>query len=92
MNSKIFVFYSSYFVVSAPYNFFKKDVIINYSSIDDYKIYKALYNSFYLKLTLKDTGSMHIHFSGSYLPKNDLVLGYILEQKTGHNKTNSNPD
>ncbi len=82
MNSKIFVFYSSYFIVSSPFNFLKRDVIVNYHSIVDYEIYKALYNSFYLKLILKDSKTVYIHFAGAYLPKNDLVLRYILEKKT----------
>ncbi len=82
MNSKIFVFYPSYFIVSSPFNFLRKDIIVNYHSIIDYEIYKALYNSFYLKLILTDSKTGYIHFSGAYLPKNDLVLRYILEKKT----------
>lgn len=87
MNSKVFVFYSSYFVVSSPFNFFKRDLMIDYDSIIDYKIYKALYNSFYLKLTLKDSKTLFINFSGSYFPKNDLTLRYILDKKTDIRKT-----
>ncbi len=86
MNSKIFVFYDTYFVISSPFNFFRKDVIINYNSIEDYNIYRALYNSFYLKLFLKDSEIKYIHFSGSYLPKNDLTLKAILEYKTNIEK------
>lgn len=82
MNSKVFVFYDTYFVVSSPFNFFRKELIIDYDTIDEFHIYKALYNAFYLKLDLKDKSTKYIHFSGSYLPKNDLALSVILGIKT----------
>ena len=82
MNSKVFIFYDLFFVISSPFNFFRKDLIIYYDSIEDYHIYRALYNSFYLKLFLKESKIKYIHFSGSYLPKNDLALNTILKRKT----------
>ncbi len=89
MNSKIFMFYSSHFVISAPFNPFRRDLIIHYDSIKEYEIYKALYNSFYLKLTLNDSRVLYIHFYGSYLPKNDLAIRYVLDKKTKLNKNHN---
>jgi hypothetical protein len=86
MNSKIFVFYESYFIVSSPFNPLRKNLIVNYNSIEDYHIYRALYNSFYLKIVLKDSTKRYIHFSGAYLPKNDLALKVILKHKTNIEK------
>ncbi len=86
LNAKIFVFYSTHFVISAPFNFFKRELIVNYESIEDFEIYKALYNSYYLKLKLKDSKLLSIQFSGSYSPKNNLALRYILNKKTSLKK------
>ncbi|MGD2034401.1 MAG: hypothetical protein PVF73_05050 [Bacteroidales bacterium] len=90
MNARIFVFYTTCFVVSSPFNFFKRDMMIHYDSIVDYRIYKALYNAFYLKLTITDSKKpVYIHFYGSYLPKNDLALRYILDMKVKTKKGKS---
>ena len=92
MNSKVFVFYESYFVISSPFNFFRKELLVSYSSIEKFHIYKALYNAFYLKLEMKGSGTTYIHFSGSYLPKNDLALSSILELKVKSETNQSKQD
>ena len=77
-NIKTFIFYTDYFIVTAPFNFFKKDIIINYNEINDFKLYRALYYSFYLKLQLKSGETRSVQFSGSLNPRNDLVVRAVI--------------
>ena len=86
MNLKVFNFYPHYFVIGAPFRFLKKDRIIHYEDIEDFHLYRALYNSYYLRLKYKSSPDEIIQFSSAYLPRNDLVLRIILNSKTGMNK------
>jgi hypothetical protein len=85
-NIKTFVFYTDYFIVTAPFNFFKKDTLVNYNSIRDFKLYRALYSSYFLKLDLNNQKTQTIQFSGSFIPKNELAIRIILNAKTGLKK------
>lgn len=85
-NIKTFIFYSDYFIVTAPFNFFKKDVIVYYYTINDFTLYSALYNSFYLKLQFKNGDYQRIQFSGAFNPRNDVIIHLILNTKTGLQK------
>jgi hypothetical protein len=83
MNIKTFIFYTDYFIVSEPFNFFRREILVSYSAISDFKLYRALYNNFFLKLKLKNGEVIRIQFSGSSIPKNNLILRMILNSKTG---------
>ena len=85
-NIKTFIFYNDYFIVTAPFNFFKKDVIINYNEIIDFKLYRALYHSFYLKLQLQSGENRSVQFSGSLNPRNDLVVRVVINSEAGLGK------
>lgn len=85
-NIKTFIFYTDYFIVTAPFNFFKKDIIVNYDEIIDFKLYRALYHSYYLKLRVKSGGIRIIQFSGSLIPKNDLVVRVVINTEAGLGK------
>jgi len=89
-NVKTFIFYTDYFIITAPFNFFQKDVLINYNSISDFKLYRALYNSYYLKLEIKNKKARTIQFSGSFNPRNDLVIRIIINTKAELKKDFSN--
>ncbi len=80
-NVKTFIFYTDYFIVTAPFNFFKRDTLINYNAIGNFKLYRALYNSYFLKLNLKTNRTSTIQFSGSFNPRNDLVIKIIINSK-----------
>jgi hypothetical protein len=82
-NVKTFIFYSDYFIVTAPFNFFQKDIIVNYYTIKSFTLYRALYNSFYLKLEYKNGNKQRIQFSGAFNPRNDLVIRLILNTRIG---------
>ncbi len=86
MNLKVFSFYSSYFVIGSPFRFLTRDKIIHYEDIKDFHLYRALYNSYYLRLKFKSSPDETIQFSAAYLPRNDLVLQIILNSKSGLNK------
>ncbi len=86
MNLKVFNFYSHYFVIGSPFLFLKKDRIIRYEDIEDFHLYRALYNSHYLRMKFKHSADEIIQFSSAYLPRNDLVLRVILNSKTSLNK------
>ena len=83
MNIKSFIFYSDYFIVSAPFNLFRKEQLISYSSIAKFRVYRALYNNYFLKLTMKNNEIVRIQFSGSSIPRNSLILKHILRIKIG---------
>jgi len=85
-NIKTFIFYTDYFIVTAPFNFLKKDTLVNYNSINDFRLYRALYSSYYLKLNLKNKKIQTIQFYGSFNPRNDLAIRIILNAKTGLKK------
>jgi hypothetical protein len=86
LHIKTFIFYNDYFIVSTPFNFFRKETLISYSSINDFKLYSALYNNFFLKLILKNNEIVFIPFSGSPVPKNNLIIRIVLNSRTGLNK------
>jgi hypothetical protein len=83
MSIKTFIFYPDYFLVSAPFNVLRKEVLISYSSISDFRLYRALYNNFLLKIKMKSGEVVRIQFSGSSVPMNNLILKLILNSKTG---------
>ena len=89
-NIKTFIFYSDYFIVTAPFNFFRKDILINYNSISDFSLYRALYSSYFLKLRFRNQIFQTIQFSGSFIPRNDLAIRIILTLKTGLKKDHLN--
>jgi hypothetical protein len=86
MNLKVFNFYSNYFVIGSPFHFFNKDIIIRYEEIEDFHLYRALYNSYYLRLKYRNSPDKLIQFSAAYLPRNDLTIRIILNSKTVRNK------
>jgi hypothetical protein len=86
LNIKTFIFYPDYFIVSAPFNFFRKETLISYSTISDFRLYRALYNNFILELRMKTGEINRIQFSGSAIPRNNLVVRIILNSKTGLKK------
>jgi hypothetical protein len=86
MNLKVFNFYSNYFVIGSPFHFFNKDLIIKYEDIEDFILYRALYNSYYLRLKFRNSPDKLIQFSASYLPRNDFIIRIILNSKTNQSK------
>jgi hypothetical protein len=86
MNLKVFNFYSNYFVIGSPFHFFNKDMIIRYEDIEDFHLYRALYNSYYLRLKYRNSPDKLIQFSAAYLPRNDLAIRIILNSKTDQSK------
>lgn len=92
MNLKVFNFYSNYFVIGSPFHFFNKDVIIRYEDIEDFHLYRALYNSYYLRLKYKNSPDKLVQFSAAYLPRNDLLIRIILNSKTDKKKDFRKPD
>ncbi len=85
-NVKTFIFYSDYFIVTAPFNPFLRDILINYNKINDFRLYKALYSSYYLRLEIKNNHARTIQFSGSFNPRNDLVIRIIINTKANLGK------
>lgn len=90
MNLKVFNFYSNYFVIGSPFHFFNKDIIIRYEDIEDFHLYRALYNSYYLRLKLTNSPDKLIQFSAAYLPRNDFAIRIILNSKTSQSKNFQN--
>lgn len=86
LNVKNFIFYDDHFSVRAPFNFFRATVNIDYDQISDFRLYRALYNSYYLSIQMNNGEKKRIQFSGSSLPRNDLVIRIILNTKTGLKK------
>jgi hypothetical protein len=86
MNQRIFIFHTSYFIIGAPFHFFKRDAIIRYEEIEDFRLYRALYSSYFLRIRFKNGTEKLYQFSGSFLPRNDLVLKITLNSVTGLNK------
>lgn len=78
MNQRIFIFHSTYFIVGAPFHFLKKDAIIRYEEIEDFKLYQALYSSYYLRLRFKDSTERLFQFSESFVPRNYLIIQLAL--------------
>jgi len=89
-NIKTFIFYTDYFIVTAPFNFFKRDTLINYNSISNFRLYRALYNSYFLKIEMKSGQTRTIQFSGSFNPRNDLVVRIIINTEAGLKKNFTN--
>ena len=86
MNQRIFIFHTNYFIIGAPFHFFKRDAIIRYEEIENFQLYVALYSAYYIRIRFKDGSEKLYHFSGSFLPRNDLVLRVILNTVTGSKK------
>ena len=92
MNLKVFNFYPNYFVIGSPFHFLNKDVIVRYEEIKDFHLYRALYNSFYLRIKFKNSPDKLIQFAAAYLPRNDLVIRIILNSRTDQKKDFRKPD
>jgi hypothetical protein len=80
-NIKTFIFYDEYFIVSAPFNPFRANTMIEYENLHDFRLFRALYNSYYLSIELKNGEKKKIQFSASFLPRNDLSIRIILNSK-----------
>lgn len=86
MNQRIISFHSNYFIIGAPFHFFMRDAIIQYEEIEDFQLYQALYSSYYIRIKFKKGGEKLYQFSGSFLPRNDLLLRITLNSVTNLNK------
>jgi hypothetical protein len=86
LNIKVFTFYNDYFVINSPFDFLFKQKTIEYSSLEDFRLYRALYNSYILSLQIKGSKPLKIEFSASSIPSNSLIIRIILNSKTGLKK------
>jgi hypothetical protein len=86
LNIKVFTFYNDYFIIKAPFDFLFKQKAVEYSAIEDFRLYRALYNSYILSLQIKGSKLLKIEFSASSIPRNNLIIRIILNSKTGLKK------